>query len=164
MLNGRRTWSLTHDHDGQNTIEIRKDCKKLYQCSQGWSSSSKSCRASKHWTWKARQLTTPTAASPGANELVITRPDDWHLHLRDGPSLDAVVEYSARVFHRAIIMPNLVPPVVSTSQVCLVSYLSFPMNNHQSPVHIDSEKQWMNHYRLWNTRVEFNMHWIATAT
>ena len=86
----------------------------------------KSSRSSEHWTGKARQSTTPRAESPGTNELVITRPDDWHLHLRDGPSLDAVVEYSARLFHRAIIMPNLVPPVVTTSQVCLVLYLSFP--------------------------------------
>lgn len=70
-------------------------------------------------TWKGqRQSTTYRAESTGTTEMVITRPDDWHLHLRDGPSLDAVVEYSARVFHRAIIMPNLMPPVVTTSQVC----------------------------------------------
>jgi len=48
--------------------------------------------------------------------LTICRPDDWHLHLRDGVMLDGVVAYTARHFGRAIIMPNLVPPVVSVSQ------------------------------------------------
>jgi dihydroorotase len=45
--------------------------------------------------------------------LTIRRPDDWHLHLRDGAMLEAVAPYSARQFARAIIMPNLVPPVTS---------------------------------------------------
>ena len=44
--------------------------------------------------------------------LTIPRPDDWHLHLRDGAMLEAVAPWSARHFARAIIMPNLVPPVV----------------------------------------------------
>ena len=44
-------------------------------------------------------------------ELTITRPDDWHLHLRDGDALKAVLPHSARQFARAIIMPNLKPPV-----------------------------------------------------
>jgi dihydroorotase len=39
--------------------------------------------------------------------LTIRRPDDWHLHLRDGAMLEAVAPYSARQFARAIIMPNL---------------------------------------------------------
>jgi dihydroorotase len=43
--------------------------------------------------------------------LTITRPDDWHLHLRDGAMLSAVCPETARHFSRAIIMPNLVPPV-----------------------------------------------------
>ena len=43
--------------------------------------------------------------------LTLTRPDDWHLHLRDTPFLEAVVADSARQFGRAIIMPNLTPPV-----------------------------------------------------
>ena len=47
------------------------------------------------------------------NELTLTRPDDWHLHLRDTPYLEAVAGDSARQFGRAIIMPNLVPPVRS---------------------------------------------------
>jgi len=47
---------------------------------------------------------------------VIRRPDDWHLHLRDGAMLDAVLPETARHFGRAIIMPNLVPPVVTGDQ------------------------------------------------
>ena len=45
--------------------------------------------------------------------LTIPRPDDWHLHLRDGDMLRAVLPETARDFGRAIIMPNLVPPVVT---------------------------------------------------
>ena len=47
--------------------------------------------------------------------LVIRRPDDWHVHLRDGAMLKAVVGYTARQFARAIVMPNLVPPVTSVA-------------------------------------------------
>lgn len=49
------------------------------------------------------------------NTLTLTRPDDWHLHLRDGEALKAVLPDSARQFARAIIMPNLRPPVTSTA-------------------------------------------------
>jgi dihydroorotase len=49
-------------------------------------------------------------------ELTITRPDDWHLHLRDGEMLRGVLPETARHFARAIIMPNLVPPVVTGDQ------------------------------------------------
>lgn len=48
--------------------------------------------------------------------LTITRPDDWHLHLRDGAVLESVVADTARQFARAIIMPNLKPPVTTTAQ------------------------------------------------
>uniref|UniRef100_A0A7N0UKN7 Dihydroorotase, mitochondrial n=1 Tax=Kalanchoe fedtschenkoi TaxID=63787 RepID=A0A7N0UKN7_KALFE len=48
-------------------------------------------------------------------ELVITQPDDWHLHLRDGDLLAAVAPHSAQHFKRAIIMPNLRPPVTTTA-------------------------------------------------
>ncbi len=48
--------------------------------------------------------------------LSLTRPDDWHLHLRDGAMLTAVLPETARHFGRAIIMPNLVPPVVTGAQ------------------------------------------------
>ena len=44
-------------------------------------------------------------------ELTITRPDDWHLHLRDGAALKAVLPHTVRQFARAIVMPNLKPPV-----------------------------------------------------
>lgn len=47
--------------------------------------------------------------------LTINQPDDWHLHLRDGAMLKAVLPETARHFARAIIMPNLVPPVVTSS-------------------------------------------------
>ena len=45
--------------------------------------------------------------------LTIRRPDDWHVHLRDGEMLEAVARYTARQFARAIVMPNLDPPVTS---------------------------------------------------
>ena len=45
--------------------------------------------------------------------LTIRRPDDWHVHLRDGEMLKAVAPYTARQFARAIIMPNLVPPITT---------------------------------------------------
>ena len=50
------------------------------------------------------------------NTLPIARPDDWHLHLRDGAMMRAVLPHSAQHFARAIIMPNLVPPVVTGAQ------------------------------------------------
>lgn len=46
-------------------------------------------------------------------QITLTRPDDWHLHLRDGEALKAVLPHSARQFARAIIMPNLKPPVTT---------------------------------------------------
>lgn len=48
--------------------------------------------------------------------LTMTRPDDWHLHLRDGEALATTVADSAKYMGRAIIMPNLVPPVTTTEQ------------------------------------------------
>ncbi|WP_127903318.1 dihydroorotase [Solirhodobacter olei] len=50
------------------------------------------------------------------DSLTLRRPDDWHLHLRDGAMLEAVLPETARHFARAIIMPNLVPPVVTAAQ------------------------------------------------
>lgn len=55
--------------------------------------------------------TAPIQASP--DRLVVVRPDDWHVHLRDGPMHRAVVQATARVFARAIVMPNLRPPVTT---------------------------------------------------
>jgi dihydroorotase len=48
------------------------------------------------------------------DRITITKPDDWHLHIRDGAMLKAVLPFTARHFGRAICMPNLVPPVVTT--------------------------------------------------
>lgn len=53
-------------------------------------------------------------------QITIIRPDDWHLHLRDGAMLEAVLPETARDFERALIMPNLVPPVVTSNEA--VSY------------------------------------------
>ncbi len=51
-----------------------------------------------------------------ADTITLTRPDDWHLHLRDGAALAAVLPDSARQFARAVVMPNLRPPVTTTAQ------------------------------------------------
>ncbi len=48
--------------------------------------------------------------------LTLTRPDDWHLHLRDGAAMADVLPHTARQFARAIVMPNLKPPVTTTAQ------------------------------------------------
>ena len=48
-------------------------------------------------------------------QLTIRRPDDWHVHLRDGAMLKAVAVHTARQFGRAIIMPNLTPPVTTVA-------------------------------------------------
>ena len=59
-------------------------------------------------------LMTIAARSPLA-AVTLARPDDWHLHLRDGPAMTSVVAATARVFGRAIVMPNLRPPVTTTA-------------------------------------------------
>ena len=53
---------------------------------------------------------------PTIDTITIRRPDDWHVHLRDGAMLAQVAPYTARQFARAIIMPNLAPPVTSVAQ------------------------------------------------
>ena len=58
--------------------------------------------------------TTHTASS--VDTLTLTRPDDWHLHVRDGDALHTVVPHTAAQFGRAIIMPNLRPPVTTAEQ------------------------------------------------
>ena len=60
----------------------------------------------------ATAVATPPATGSG---LVIRRPDDWHVHLRDGAMLGSVVNYTARQFARAIVMPNLAPPVTTVA-------------------------------------------------
>lgn len=57
---------------------------------------------------------TMTSAQPSS--ITITRPDDWHLHLRDGATMASVLPDTARQFARAIVMPNLKPPVTTTEQ------------------------------------------------
>ena len=47
------------------------------------------------------------------DQIILRKPDDWHLHLRDGGTLQSIITYSARVFSRAIVMPNLSPPITS---------------------------------------------------
>lgn len=54
-----------------------------------------------------------SAFTPSPTSLTITRPDDWHVHLRDGEMLGMTVPATARTFHRAVVMPNLVPPVTN---------------------------------------------------
>ncbi|CAN7473662.1 dihydroorotase [Rhizobacter sp. LjRoot28] len=66
----------------------------------------------------ATQGAAPSAAAPAGalTTLTITRPDDWHLHVRDGAAMASVVPDTARQFARAIIMPNLRPPVTTAAQ------------------------------------------------
>lgn len=52
------------------------------------------------------------------NEITIRRPDDWHLHFRDGDIMRGVVPHTARQFARAIVMPNLSPPVTDVAAAC----------------------------------------------
>jgi dihydroorotase len=61
-----------------------------------------------------------SATHQHAGSLTIRRPDDWHLHLRDGTALAAVLPATARQFARAIVMPNLRPPV--TTAAAAVAY------------------------------------------
>ncbi len=49
------------------------------------------------------------------NSLTLRRPDDWHVHLRDGAALAAVVRFTAQRFGRAIVMPNLKPPITTAA-------------------------------------------------
>lgn len=53
--------------------------------------------------------------APAMNRLSLRRPDDWHLHLRDGEALAAVLPHTVARFARAIVMPNLKPPVTTTA-------------------------------------------------
>ena len=57
-----------------------------------------------------------TSAILPLDQISLIRPDDWHLHLRDGAMMASVLPHTARQFARAIVMPNLKPPVVSTAQ------------------------------------------------
>ncbi|PXX35357.1 dihydroorotase [Undibacterium pigrum] len=59
---------------------------------------------------------TASTANIYPQQITITRPDDWHLHVRDGAALASVLPHTAAQFARAIIMPNLKPPVTTTEQ------------------------------------------------
>src|SRR5688572_21029969 len=63
----------------------------------------------------ARFPSPPHLWSLPSMRLTLTRPDDWHLHLRDGEAMRAVLPDSARRFGRAIVMPNLKPPVTTVA-------------------------------------------------
>ena len=74
--------------------------------------------------WHARKGNAPVfelqsrpLIQPGSvmQQLTLIRPDDWHLHLRDGALMQSVVQDTARQFARAIVMPNLRPPVTTTA-------------------------------------------------
>ncbi len=71
--------------------------------------------------------------------ITITRPDDWHLHLRDGEQLHAVLPHTAKQFARAIIMPNLKPPVVTTEMALayrarILEALPVALQDHFEPL------------------------------
>lgn len=87
--------------------------------------------------------------------ITLTRPDDWHLHLRDGPALAAVVADSARRFGRALVMPNLKPPVTTVAQaldyrqrilaavppeLCFEPLLTLYLTDNTAPGEIDAAK------------------------
>src|SRR3569832_546472 len=75
-------------------------------------------------------------------QFTITRPDDWHVHLRDGDYLRTTVPHLAREFHRAIVMPNLKPPVVSAAQAA-----AYRNHNHatQPDGHANEPQKTHNH-------------------
>src|SRR3546814_5106097 len=55
------------------------------------------------------------AMTTSQHRIEIRRPDDWHLHLRDGAMMRAVLPWTVRQFARAIVMPNLVPPIATVA-------------------------------------------------
>jgi len=69
------------------------------------------------------------------NTLSITRPDDWHIHVRNGELLDAVIDHTARCFGRALIMPNLSPPVTSTREA--LAYRQQILSSIKTPCNFD---------------------------
>lgn len=74
--------------------------------------------AARRWRapWgRASRSAMPFRAAPPPTHLTLRRPDDWHLHLRDGAMLRAVAPHSAAWAGRAVVMPNLVPPVVTAA-------------------------------------------------
>jgi len=66
--------------------------------------------------WRLRRCDNSGMSALPSTTLTLTRPDDWHLHVRDGAALQTVVPHTAAQFGRAIIMPNLRPPVTTAEQ------------------------------------------------
>lgn len=84
--------------------------------------------------------------------LTIIRPDDWHLHLRDGATLASVVADTARQFARAIVMPNLRPPVTTTEQA--LEYRERILDAAADAGHADSFTPLMTLYLTDNTSAD----------
>ena len=59
----------------------------------------------------SRRAARVVVASASASTLTLTRPDDWHLHVRDASKVPDVVPFTSKTFKRALVMPNLTPPV-----------------------------------------------------
>ena len=77
------------------------------------------------------------STSSRPQSITITRPDDWHLHLRDGAALASVLPHSARQFGRAIVMPNLKPPITTTAQAAAYReriMAALPQSMHFEPL------------------------------
>ena len=92
------------------------------------------------------------------NQITIIRPDDWHLHLRDGDMLGGIAKESARDFGRAIIMPNLVPPVVTSAQAQAYRQRileALPKSSHFTPL--------MTLYLTENTQIDDLKHAHSTG-
>ena len=75
------------------------------------SSSKKGCRRRRFERVMLSSSSSSSSNDDDGDTLTITRPDDWHLHLRDGAKINSVVPFTARQFRRALVMPNLTPPV-----------------------------------------------------
>ena len=71
-------------------------------------------------------------------EITITRPDDWHVHLRDGEALSKVVSHTAFQFERAVVMPNLKPPITTTAQA--LSYKDRILSSLRESLHPEQSK------------------------
>lgn len=116
-------------------------CQALFNAASGRQHlSSRSLCAGKRCSGQQRrwQHTGAAAAAAGTviDTLTITTPDDWHLHVRDGDNMRSVVPHTAQHFARAIIMPNLVPPVTTTALVrrlVLAALSSTAAAQHQRP-------------------------------
>ena len=102
---------------GRSSVAAIAPCKSTCSASTRSSASKRaprpSCAGSTARTERAPAARAVAMENPRMTaELTLVRPDDWHLHVRDGAALRAVVPHSARQFGRAIIMPNLRPPIV----------------------------------------------------